>query len=1402
MAASFDAASFCGAKVVLFFIQHVTILCKKVVELFKRCPKRYICNIFFGQTLFLLYICSIEKPSIMYINRLTLCLLIGLLLSACNVESPCGQTSEAPADLQISSSLSNQRISSIAQDSLGYVWMGTYRGLNRFNGHEMQQFFCDDQPHSIPDNQVWGVFTDRQGRVWVGTKNGVAYYTEREGFCPVSTPDLSRISTAFAQNRGGDIFLLQADQVLRYDSLHHSFESVIQGLGYTSYLNNNMYVDDDDKLWVVCEGRVSCYSSYTYSRHDMIDCSGWTITRSCLYGDELWLSHQNELRIYDVMRHQWLEVPDVFGRHPAFRTAYVECMQPMPQGKMLIGTRVGMFEYDPVTQTLLHQSEAAFPFEAPQFVVSHIFCDDKPNLWLCSESQGYEIRTQNTRRFNSDNYLRSAFSGIPVASVALDGRQNLWVATQTQGLYSYDLLTHAICHYDLPDPEARLQGEQLRIYAILVDSQGDVWVTCTPNGVMQLHPQGKALKLVHSYNLPMPIAINEDMEGTLWVGSYSNSYYSHRQGDAHFEEHRILSNIPSYTSCIKTLADGRTAALTKSQGLRFVDSERLEMLPSVFPDSLLNACITRSTFLPTSMLQDKSGDLWIGTVSNGLLHYDIQQGALRSVSGAACEDISSIEQSLDGNLWISTQYGLSKLDTETMEFTSYYEADGIGGNEFYDRCSCRLPDGTLVFGGAHGLTVFNPADLHEDLSPRLYFENLKVDNRLVRPWQGKSIDQSMHTATKVNLDYNQTNFSLSFAVLDYSGSERYDYQYMLEGFNTQWVEANSSREAFYANLSPGCYTFRVRATSKDQHRIIAERSLPIHIAPAPWATWWAWVAYLVLAAGVLAYIIRLMLRNRAERKTRLLSEREKEHERRINRMNMSFFANVSHEFRTPLTVISAPIKQLIAENEEAGTRSEELKLLRIVQRSVNRMLRLVNQMMDFHKLEDDALRLEVRRQDIIQVLGQTAEVFRLQAAEKKIELHTYGLEDNFLLWIDSDKVEKIIYNLLGNAIKYTPSGGRIDLTFDATPQQVHFSVADTGQGIPEDQQSKIFERYYQLHRQEQGQFNWGTGIGLYYAQKLAQLHHGSISVENRQEGTGAIFTVTLPANESAYSDEEKTTLKTSQTALYPLDSPNAHPTEDPNSSNPSNPTLPTVLVIDDDVEIVHYIKTLLSTRYQVIGRFDADTGLEVLQQKAPDIILCDVMMPGRDGFDFCRQVKNDLQLCHIPVVLLTAKTATSDMVQGLGTGADAYVSKPFDPAYLSALIDSILKNREKVQHLLSANTQTEAIEDDVLSPQDRAFMTELYNIMEQELANPDLDVSHITEMLHVSRSKLYYKIKGLTGENPSIFFRQYKLNRAAEMIREGKYNISEISLLTGFSTLSHFSTSFKRHFGVTPSEFQ
>ncbi|WP_373806188.1 hybrid sensor histidine kinase/response regulator transcription factor, partial [Bacteroides heparinolyticus] len=537
---------------------------------------------------------------------------------------------------------------------------------------------------------------------------------------------------------------------------------------------------------------------------------------------------------------------------------------------------------------------------------------------------------------------------------------------------------------------------------------------------------------------------------------------------------------------------------------------------------------------------------------------------------------------------------------------------------------------------------------------------------------------------------------------------------------------------------------------------------------------------------------------------------EKEQEQRVNKMNMSFFANISHEFRTPLTMISGPVTQLC---ENPKIEDENKQLLYIVQRSVRRMLRLVNQLMDFNKLENDTLKLQVRRTDIISQLQHFVDIFRINANEKGITLNTYGLEDSFLMWLDVDKLDKIVGNLLSNALKFTPNGGKVELCFDVVTreeagrifsltekdvdtQYVKISVADSGNGIPQEQLEKVFERYYQLNNQTGGTYNWGTGIGLYYARSLALLHHGHLKAGNRSEGGGAVFTLLLPVNDLAYSPEERTPSEEEQSMAFPLQTQEQFRLEDTEDGKKQ-----TLLVVDDDTEVAHYLKALLSPFYKIVCRFDADSAFKAMSEEAPDLVLSDVVMPGRTGYDLCRQIKEDLQLCHIPVILVTAKATVENQVEGLDTGADAYVTKPFEPNYLLALIKSQLKNREKVRNLLSRYTQTDKIEENVLSPQDNSFMTELYHLMENELSNPELDVARMTELLKISRTKFYYKVKGLTGENPSVFFKTYKLNRAAELIKEGRYTVSEIADMTGFSTLPHFSTSFKRQFGIAPSEY-
>jgi DNA-binding response OmpR family regulator len=509
-------------------------------------------------------------------------------------------------------------------------------------------------------------------------------------------------------------------------------------------------------------------------------------------------------------------------------------------------------------------------------------------------------------------------------------------------------------------------------------------------------------------------------------------------------------------------------------------------------------------------------------------------------------------------------------------------------------------------------------------------------------------------------------------------------------------------------------------------------------------------------------------------------------------------------------MIAGPVATLCKEESIKG---DNKTLLLTVQRSVNRMLRLINQLMDFNKLENDMLKLNVKKEDIVANINQFVEVFKVNAKEKGITLTTFGLEESYYMWLDNDKLEKILANLISNALKFTSQGGKIDVRFDVIPRDeaallfpltekdkdkeyVKVTVGDTGRGIPEDKLEKIFERYYQIQNQTKEFYNWGTGIGLYYSRRLAELHHGYIKAANQPEGTGTLMSFILPVNKTSYSDEERCIDKVNDVyyrsqELLTVQSP-----------APEDNQKPSLLVIDDDTDVAHYLKMLLSSKYKVVVKFDAESAFKALEEVLPDLIISDVLMPGMDGYQFCKLVKENISYSHIPVILLTAKATVDNQVEGLNCGANAYVIKPFEPQYLLALVKSQLLNREQTRNILSSSTQTEKIDENVLSPQDNAFMTSLYQLMESELSNPELNIGKMTESLKISRTKFYYKVKGLTGENPNVFFKTYKLNRAAELILNGRYNTSEIADMTGFSTLSHFSASFKKQFGVSPSKYK
>ena len=1289
--------------------------------------------------------------------------------------------------------LSNSRVQCIAEDASGQLWVGTFRGLNRYDGHEYHQYFCADDTMGLPDNQIKDILCDRKGRLWVATVNGICRYTRMDGFERIGAKTTNQNIQKLLEDRHGRVFAYNGTEVLLYDDGLKAFHPVIsRQLVRQQWIWANAIIDAAGDILITESQRLLIYDGTSFKQKQEIPLdSHLNIYYSEMLSDGLMiLSGYGQIILFDTKSRRMVPLDPAMEARLTAHNSIIQAARLLTNNTILLSTsKNGVFELN-----LLAKELKALP--AKSGLVTQIFQDSRQNVWMGTYDKGLFADYYYKEKFGgSDNYLNRAIDHSSVLALAMDRQHNLWISTLLKGLFVY--------HCDSQQAEAiplegLPSGEQKNaITHIFCDRDDYLWLS-TGSMALKCRYDGSRLTILHQTPAAGVMDFEQTDDGTVWASTSSNDIMGFPSSGSPFVRQAFNADFCFIPSLLR-LSDGQMLISAFFQKI-------LKMNPQTGKFSELNIpsmaqCIRRSVYIPTDMLQDSKGDVWIGTVSNGLLRYNLKTNEMTRIAGISCSDVGSIEEDAQGNIWVATMKGLNRWDRKTGRITSLYKADGIGGDEFVDRASCQLPNGSLVFGSTDGITMFNPADIDTLRQMPLKFCHLRIHNRLMRPAADGPIEAMLDSCKEVRLRHDENSFSLSFTALDFGEYERVHYYYKLDGFDNNWIDAGNNHSASYANLPSGRYTFRVKTTdAASDEKSSDERTLSIVVTPSPANAWWAWLIYLALSALLAAYLYRNARRVVAAKRAARKAEMEKEQEQRTNQMNMSFFANIAHEFRTPLTMIAGPVGQL-ATSEHLNT--EDKGLLKVAQRSIQRMFRLVNQLMDFNKLENDTLRLYVEPVDVVLILNNICDTFEFNAREKGLTLNRFGMDDKVESWTDSDKLEKIMSNLLSNALKFTPTGGHIDVTLDVVDKQIRISVADTGKGIPENQLENVFKRYYQLDNQTKAVVNWGTGIGLYYARRLAELHHGSLTASNREQATGAVFTLVLPMDKEAYSDKERQPLDDQGLADFRivdaaplLQTTHADSTADDDQR-------PTILIVDDDTEIINYMRLLFSQDYRLITCLDAETALEEMRAAEPNIVLSDVAMPGKDGYELCQEIKQDIQLSHIPVILVTAKVTAENQVEGLNVGADAYVTKPFEPAVLSALIQSQLKNRERIRKILTKSTTTDADSmDSVLSSQDRHFIDELYKLMEEELSNSELDVTRITKMLYISRTKLYYKIKGLTGETPSNFFRTYKLNRAAELLKSGKYTVAEVADKCGFSTQSHFSVVFKKQFGVTPTEYK
>lgn len=1342
-----------------------------------------------------------------------LALILCLLLTGCSTKTE-SRPDSSDEMTRIDYSISNLKVQSIAEDRFGHIWIGTLRGLNKYNGYQYQQFFHSDNPNSLSYNGVNTLYMDSRKRLWVGTQRGINVYQDNDTFKQFLLKGTNWNIQKILENGKGDIYLDAMSHLYKYNNQTDDFDVVLTLPEEKSFiLTPHYFLDRKDRIWSVEGNEILCFHPDTYkivSRHSLPFSATFCFLNT---NGELWLSSEQGICIFNIRTEDFSPLPAHLTDHPLFKGTTVSFIHFHTESEIYLVTSKGLFLYNVNEQKMVHQSESSFPYQVSDYHVTTLFTDSQKNLWIGTFNQGAIILSDSKDYFNHNNMVDKFFHKKFISGLTADKAGRMVAFDLFSHLYLYQSEKQTIETINVPFPLDNTYLSSNGIQSVLFDQKGYLWILCNEKDIYCCILQNNNLRIQHRFHLPYVCStMKSDSNGNVFVSCWEEFIYKLSADKDSFEEIKYLDRQGSrtfiYSQDILPVKGGKIIVSPFDMDLYLYDDVSGEINTIPFKSQ-----VKKELAIVKCMFQDSEGKVWIGTRSSGAYILSPELKTLTKVQGISCEDICSFEEDQQGNIWISTLYGLFKYDKTDTRITGYYASDGIGGNQFSQHSSCKLPDGTLVFGGAHGLTFFNPIDVGRKQQVPVLFEQLKVYNEWIHPVRKGIIDKSLNFNPDIRLNYNENSFSISYAALTFTNSQKVHYQYKMEGHDKYWIDASNNREAIYSNLTAGNYTFKVRIFSNDKSIVETENSIHIAISPAPWLSWWAYLIYSVFILGIILLGIYIIQRIRKEHLKAQWAEMEREQEVRTNQMHLSFFTNISHEFRTPLTMIAGPIATLCRKNSFS---QEETRLLKLVQRSVNRMLKLINQIMDLGKLEGDALRLYVTKADLTQEVRNYLETVKINADEKKITLAYDNMPANLSAWIDTDKLEKILANLLSNALKFTPSGGQITVSVekinheqalalftlnenDRFNQYVLLEVADTGCGIPEEKMESIFLKYYQINSDKQAVYNCGTGIGLYFVRRLVWLHHGYIKVKNAVPH-GAVFTVLLPVDDEAYPENER-----QSTAQVPVFESIAmtDETEKPENETDTDTEKPVLLIVEDDNELSTYLKLLFSRSYHIVHRYDADSAFSELENIKPDLILSDVVMPGKlDGVAFCKKIKSGNHFCHIPVILLTAKTRMEEQIEGLKAQANAYVTKPFDPEYLKALLVSQLNNRDMARNILGNSTDTTQLEEGSINPQDKKFMDELYALMEKELSNPELNIIKITEVMKISRTKFYYKLKALTGENPSIFFRNYKLNRAAELMATGKYTISEIADMTGFSTLSFFSASFKKKFGVPPSEYK
>ena len=965
----------------------------------------------------------------------------------------------------------------------------------------------------------------------------------------------------------------------------------------------------------------------------------------------------------------------------------------------------------------------------------------------------------------------------------------IWVGTFGKGLKQFNYDENKIVSWDLKDPKIRTQSVFYN-RALFVDSQEIIWVGYWGVGAARINPRtGKSEVWLNEPGNPQSIShndvwvITEDRFGRIWLGTRGGGLncllFEDKDGGIF---HHWLQNQNEENG----LSSNNINAICEAKNIMdLADSETVLWVGT--SDGLNRFTIKNSV----------STDLYDIEIEN--LFYTVKDGLPDN-------SVNSIIEDENGNLWLGTGSGISFFDVNTKTFTNFSSSDGINGTLMNPESALRLDNGLILFGSTKGLNIFNPQNIQlSPYKPNVVITDFQIFNKSLEIGNNSRLKKSIQTTDEIELSHDQDVFSFEFAALDYNSSQSIEYAYKMEGFDKDWIESGKRRFVTYTNLDPGKYEFKVKSTNADGIWNDQVTSLNIIVNPPWWKTLWAYCLYVVLILLGLVGIRRFEL-NRAKLRNELkLREFEVRKKTELEEVKSRFFANLSHEFRTPLMLIKGPLEQLKT-GKGNDKYSENIDL---IERNSDRLKELIDQLLELSQLEKAAIPLKAKQENLVTILKGLLSSFESLAKQKNISIKFESDSDNIVCWIDRDKLEKVVNNLFSNAFKFTPDGGSVSVTVNKKSIEekpfAEIKITDSGVGIPKDKIDKVFDRFFQVDDSTQ-RSHGGSGIGLALVKEFVELHKWNISVDSEKD-KGTEFKIQIPLwvdylNEDekiqteSLSDSESIALNKIKEEKY--FEPSTRIIKQDEFADANNK--PSILIVDDSEDVRKYLSGLLESIYKISEAKNGEVGIIAATENMPDLIISDVMMPSMDGIEFCRRIKSEWQTSDIPVILLTAKASAESKIEGLEIGADDYLTKPFDSKELFTRIKNLLEQRKRLRD--KYNQEPDALTKTVgLNKADQEFLNKFLELIENNLDKTNFGTEQLSKELFVSRTQLHRKILSITGQAPGEFIRIIKLKKAAKLLLDGKLSVTQVAYEIGFSSPAQFTRAFSKQFNCVPSEY-